>query len=213
MKMTGQLIYREGKKLVGGGHGEPRVTGEDLPNKYSHIVLELSGGASLFFNDMRQFGFMRVVNGKQLERVLDEYGVEPLSEEFTVEYLRDVLRGRKTALKNVLLDQGKIAGLGNIYVDESCWLAGVRPTRAANRVTADEAGRLYKAIRKVLERAIKERGTTFGSFRDGLGGEGKFVRFLRVYGRGGQLCFKCKSVLKKTKVGGRGTVYCAECQK
>lgn len=213
LKMTGQLIYRGKGKLVGGGHGEPKVKEEELPNKYSHIVFSLFDGIKLYFNDMRQFGYVKLVDNKELKKVLSGFGVEPLSDAFTVEILKEMLKGKKTALKNVLLDQRFVAGLGNIYVDEACFLAGVRPTRRGGSVTMEETRRLHGAIRRVLKKSLKTRGTTFSSYRDGLGGEGGFVRLLKVYGRVGETCYKCKKTLKKVKVGGRGTVYCTGCQK
>ena len=122
-------------------------------------------------------------------------------------------KGKKTALKNILLDQRVLAGLGNIYVDEACFLAGVRPTRRGGKVTAEEIKRLHRAIRQILKKSLANRGTTFSSYRDGLGGEGGFVKLLKVYGRAGKPCQKCKKTLKKVKVSGRGTVYCSGCQK
>ena len=213
MKMTGQMIYQSKQTLVGGGHGQPRVKRDELPNKYTHVVIVFGDGARLFFNDMRQFGYMRLVNAKQLEQVVKRFGVEPLSKAFTPDKLRRLVRGRKTSLKNVLLDQRGVAGLGNIYVDELCFLAGVRPMRRADKVTDREIVKLHKAAINVLKRAIAARGTTFNSYRDGLGGEGKFVRMLKVYGRSGKLCVRCKTILKRVKIGGRGTVYCPVCQK
>ena len=177
------------------------------------MVIVFGDGARLFFNDMRQFGYMRLVNAKQLEQVVKRFGVEPLSKAFTPDKLRRLVRGRKTSLKNVLLDQRGVAGLGNIYVDELCFLAGVRPMRRADKVTDREIVKLHKAAINVLKRAIAARGTTFNSYRDGLGGEGKFVRMLKVYGRSGKLCVRCKTILKRVKIGGRGTVYCPVCQK
>lgn len=213
MKMTGQLIYQSERTLVGGGHGQPRVKRDELPNKYTHVVVVFGDGARLYFNDMRQFGYMRLVNTEQLEQIVARFGVEPLSQAFTPDKLRQLVRGRKTALKNVLLDQQGVAGLGNIYVDESCFLAGVRPMRRANKVTDREVVKLHRAVIDVLKKSIAARGTTFNSFRDGLGGEGKFVKRLKVYGRAGQPCVRCQTILKRVKVGGRGTVYCPVCQK
>lgn len=212
LKMTGQLIYQDKKKTVAGGHGYPLV--EQLPNKYSHIIITFSDRSKLYFNDMRQFGFMRLVDEGELQEVLAAFGVEPLSRGFTVDKLQAVLRGRRTALKNVLLNQSLIAGIGNIYVDEASFAAGVRPTRRADRVAKAEVKRLHGSIQSVLRRAITARGTTFGSYRDGLGGEGNFVRLLRVYGHAGERCGKCRrSKIKHVKLGGRGTAYCPTCQK
>ena len=211
LKMTGQLIYRDKKKTVAGGHGYPLV--EQLPNKYSHIIIVFADKSRLYFNDMRQFGFMRLVNERELQEVLAAFGVEPLSRDFTVDRLQALLRGRRTALKNVLLNQSLIAGIGNIYVDEASFAAGVRPTRRADRVAKAEVKRLRGSIQSVLRRAITARGTTFGSYRDGLGGEGNFVHLLKVYGRAGERCKKCRrSRIKRVKLGGRGTAYCPTCQ-
>ncbi|MFH1354482.1 MAG: bifunctional DNA-formamidopyrimidine glycosylase/DNA-(apurinic or apyrimidinic site) lyase [bacterium] len=215
LKMTGQLIYRDGAGQVAGGHGYPLV--EELPNKYSHVIFYFAGGGKLYFNDMRQFGYMKIVDEKGLAGVLSKFGMEPLARAFTREFLTQVLRGRKTAVKNVLLDQSKIAGLGNIYADEVCFAAGIRPTRQAQRVTQKEAARLHCAIGKVLRQAVKERGTTFGSYRDGLGGEGNFVRRLKVYQRTGKKCWRpgCRQAgvtIKRVAVGGRSTHYCHKCQ-
>jgi formamidopyrimidine-DNA glycosylase len=197
---------------VAGGHGYPLV--EELPNKFTHVVIGFRDGSKLYFNDMRQFGYMMVVKRKVLDSMLDDYGVEPLADEFTVEELRRVLSKRKAALKTVLLNQKLIAGIGSIYADEACFMAGVRPTRRAEKVTLAEAKRLRRAIVDVLKKAIDKRGTTFGSFRDGLGGEGNFVRYLKVYRREGEVCKKCKrGEIKRVKVGGRSAHFCPVCQK
>lgn len=213
LKMTGQLIYQDQKKIIGGGHGEPKVKKETLPNKYSHIIFTFSKGVKLFFNDMRQFGYVRLINKKELKKVLSGFGVEPLSNKFTVEVLQEILKGKKATLKSLLLDQKHIAGLGNIYVDEVCFLAGVRPTKRGMKVTTTEAKRLHRAIKQILKKSIIKRGTTFSSYRDGLGGAGGYVKLLKVYGRAGKSCYRCKKTLKRVKVSGRGTVYCSSCQK
>jgi len=211
LKMTGQLVYEHADKLLGGGHGFPIVN--KLPNDYSHIIFSFHGGGRLFFNDARQFGFARLVDTETLERTLAGFGVEPLSAVFTPEVLQNIRRRRQASLKSVLLNQQLIAGLGNIYVDEVCFAAGVRPMRRAGKVTAAECQRLHRAIVDVLTAALAARGTTFGNYRDGLGGEGKFVRQLKVYGRGGQECKQCGRRLQKVVVSQRGTVYCPVCQK
>ena len=213
MKMTGQLIYRNKKMMVGGGHGGPLIKFDELPNKYSHIIIAFSDGGQLFFNDMRQFGYMQVVNERQLVTAMARFGVEPLTKSFTADKLSGILRRHATAVKNVLLDQRGVAGLGNIYVDEACYLAGIKPTRRAKLVSVKETEKLHKSIVAVLKKSIIARGTTFSSYRDGLGGEGKFVKKLKVYGRGGKPCYRCRTILKRIKVGGRGTVYCPQCQK
>jgi len=177
-------------------------------------VISFRDGSKLYFNDMRQFGYMMVVNKKTLNNLLSDYGVEPLSRKFTFDELRRVLSKRKSALKTVLMNQKLIAGIGSIYADEACFMAGTRPIRRAGKVTAAETKKLRRAIVDVLRRAINKRGTTFGSYRDGLGGEGNFVKYLKVYGREGEKCRKCKQgVIKRVRVGGRGAHFCPVCQK
>lgn len=214
LKMTGQLIYRKGEQVIAGGHSEGIMPANDVPNKYTHVIFSLSGGARLFFNDLRQFGYIKLVDAQTKEDELSVYGVEPLAEVFTPELLRERLRKRRTSLKCVLLDQSVIAGLGNIYVDEACFYAGIRPTRRADRVSIAEATVLHRAIGRIIRLAITHRGTTFNNYRDAHGRTGDFVRRLKVYGRGGEQCLKCRtSILKRVTVAGRGTVYCPVCQR
>lgn len=213
LKMTGQLVFRGKRQLLGGGHGYPLVRKDELPNKYTHIVWHFADGSVLYFNDMRQFGYVQLVDGQALAAIERAYGVEPLSGVFTPSVLRDVLAGCNAALKSILLDQRRIAGLGSIYADEACFLAGLRPARRARAVTRAEVVLLHRAIRRVLQAAIRLRGTTFSSFRDGLGGRGAFAAKLSVYGRAGQPCRRCGAVLKRVVIGGRGAVYCPACQR
>lgn len=223
LKMTGQLIYSglgkvagksaEEPHLIAGGHSDSTMKLDELPNKYTHIIFTLDDEAQLFFNDLRQFGYVQLVEEQEKIEIENRFGVEPLAKDFTVEYLWLALKKRQTAIKNVLLDQKVIAGLGNIYVDEVCFAAGIRPSRLARRVTREEAVRLHRAIRRILKLALKHRGTTFNNYRDAYGRTGGFVRHLKVYGRGGQLCQRCrKSVIKRAKIGQRGTAYCPICQ-
>lgn len=213
LKMTGQLIYRRGKVLVAGGHPEP-LPGFTLPNKYSHIVIRFSDGAELFFNDMRQFGYMKLVDKKGLDKALAGFGIEPLTPSFTLEAFAGSLKGKQAPVKAVLLNQKQIAGIGNIYADEACFVAGILPSRRVHRLTTAEIAKLYKACHAIIKKAVYMRGTTFRDYRDAAGGEGNFVKYLKVYGRGGEMCLRCRvSVLKKEMVAGRGTAYCLKCQK
>ena len=210
MKMTGQLIYQNSSSAVAGGHSWPPVS--ELPGKYTHIEFHFTDGSILFFNDLRQFGYVQLVSEAAKKQIEDRYGIEPLSRQFTVDKLSGVLKARKTSLKNVLLDQHSIAGLGNIYVDEAVFRAKILPMREANSLTPEEIKRLHKAIKDVLEMAIKYRGTTFNNYRDASGRRGDYVRRLKVYGRAGEACRRCGAVLLRVKTAGRGTVYCPDCQ-
>lgn len=214
LKMTGQLIYRRRGYVIAGGHSHPSLLVDTVPNKHTHIIFSLTDGSHLFFNDLRQFGYVKLVGAGELADELGGLGAEPLGESFTADWLHEHLRRRRVNLKNVLLDQSVIAGLGNIYADETCWRARVRPTRRADRLTRAESARLARSIRQVLQLAIKHRGTTFSNFRDGLGRAGNFGRRLNVYGRAGQACRRCRTIkLKRVTVAGRGTVFCSRCQR
>lgn len=212
LKMTGQLIYQCGEKIIGGGHSDKEIP-QILPDKSTRIVLDFSSGEKLFFNDQRRFGYMKIVDKKTLEKEKNKYGIEPLRSNFTLENFQKVLESKKTSIKAILLNQKLIAGIGNIYADESCFWAGVRPDKKADKLTKTEIKKLYQSLEKVIAKSIQERGTTFNHYRDSDGKKGNFVRFLKVYGRGGEKCVNCNSVLKKNKVAGRGTVFCLKCQK
>lgn len=211
LKMTGQLIYAGGQETVAGGHGYPGIG--KLPNRYSHVIFHFTDGSALYFNDMRQFGYTAVVGEDERRKIDGGYGVEPLSRLFAPARLGEILRGRKATLKSVLLNQTRIAGLGNIYADEACFLAGLRPTRCADRLGKEEVVRLHCGIQRVLQRAIKHRGTTFNDYVDARGRRGDFARLLKVYGRSGQRCLRCKKgVIERVKAGGRSASFCPNCQ-
>jgi len=211
LKMTGQLIYRQGKKQVAGGHPWPPL-GEELPNKYSHIIFTFSDRSKLFFNDVRQFGYMQIVNDKELAKILDSYGPEPLQSNFSWPIFTARFRPKKTIVKAALLNQQVVAGIGNIYADEICWHAHVLPQRRVSSLSAAEIKALYRSIPKVLAQAVKHKGTTFSDYRDADGKQGNYVRLLKVYGRGGLKCKKCSAQISKIKVAGRGTHFCLRCQ-
>jgi formamidopyrimidine-DNA glycosylase len=213
LKMTGQLIYEKGKTLIAGGHSWPSLQ-DPLPNKYSHVIISFADVSTLFFNDMRQFGYVELADEKRLKAVLDVFGPEPLEPDFTFELFEKILGKRSIAIKAALLNQTVLAGVGNIYADESLFLAGIKPTRRVNTLTSAEKRKLFKAIPVMLRRAIKYGGTTFSNYRDVEGKKGNFTRLLKVYGRGGEVCVRCrKSILVKDKVAGRGTVWCPVCQR
>ncbi|MFC1721540.1 bifunctional DNA-formamidopyrimidine glycosylase/DNA-(apurinic or apyrimidinic site) lyase [Patescibacteria group bacterium] len=213
LKMTGQLIYQRKGKRVAGGHPLPALDME-LPNKHTHIIIIFVDGSKLFFNDLRQFGFMQLVSARQCDGVIAKFGIEPLTKDFTLEKFRQIFKNRKISLKAVLLNQKLVAGIGNIYADEISFAAGVRPSRRVDRLTRAEIERLYKYSKRVIARAVKYRGTTFSNFVDASGQTGNFVSQLAVYGREDKKCKKCKSYnIKKIKLAGRGTHYCSRCQK
>lgn len=213
LKMTGQLIWRSGHKIVAGGHSF-NDSACDFSERFTRVVFTFSSGGKLYFNDMRRFGYVVVVTKEEKEKVFaNNFGPEPLTKEFTLETFGKLFAKRTTNIKALLLNQKLIAGLGNIYVDETLFAAGIRPTRRANTITKQEVAKLYREINRIIALAIKHRGTTFYSFVDCEGEKGSFVHLLKVYDRTGEKCKKCGGLVAKTRVAGRGTHYCPKCQR
>ncbi len=213
LKMTGQLIYESGRVTVAGGHSWPPLD-RRLPSKYSHVIFTFRDGSRLFFNDLRQFGYLQLVDRATKDKIITGYGLEPLTREFTLPRFARVFRGKKTRLKSLLLNQSLMAGIGNIYADEICHAAGVRPTRKGSTLKAADITRLYAASQRILCRAVEKRGTTFSDYVDADGRTGNYLRYLKVYDREGKKCLTCKKgVIKKIKIGSRGTHYCPVCQR
>lgn len=219
LKMTGQLIYQDKNLRISGGHSlsqkdEISSIGGKLPNKYARAIFKLNDNSLLFFNDLRKFAYFKLVNKEELDKIIENgYGIEPLRPEFTLKSFTAIFANRKTNLKALLLNQKLIAGLGNIYVDESLFKAGVRPDRRADSLKKEEIYKLFKAINEIIAQAIKYRGTTFSDYTDASGHKGGFSTRLKVYGRKNEPCFICGQGIKKIKLAGRGTHYCSYCQK
>lgn len=215
LKMSGQLIWKYSqKRMIVGGHPIPGGT-LNLPNKYSHVIFRLSGG-TLFFNDQRQFGFVRLIETRQLERWLEDqgYGPEPLSNDFTFSVFLNMLqRHRAKRLKPTLMDQTVIAGIGNIYADEACHYAKINPSRRIRTLTMAERKSLWRGIRHVLELSLKHNGTSSSDYRRSNGEKGSMNKFLRVYGRKGLPCRRCGTAIQKTVLAQRGTHFCPGCQR
>ena len=213
LKMTGQLVFKSGAKLIAGGHPITGV-GKDLPNKFTRVNLKFNDNSKLFFNDVRRFGWIKLVSSDELTKIVSDLGVEPLSKEFTLEKFRKILAGKQnTTIKQAITDQKFLAGLGNIYSDESLFSAGIKPMRKAKTLSENEIKKLWQAVPKILKYAIKYRGTSFNDYVDIRGEAGNFIKYLKVYGRAGERCRKCGSIIKKVKLGGRGTHWCDGCQR
>lgn len=167
-------------------------------------------GFSLSFHDPRKLG--RAYWHPAPEEFLQFLGPEPLDESFTPQDLHRILAERRASVKAVLLDQRNLAGLGNIYTDEALFLAGIHPRRLASSLSWEETQRLYWAIREVLEKGIKNRGTTFSSYRDALGRKGENQLSLNVFRRTGKPCPRCGTPIERIKVAGRSSHFCPKCQ-
>ncbi len=219
LKMTGQLIFRHTNnpnEQVVGGHPWPPFDG-DLPNKYSHVIFGFDDGGRLYFNDLRQFGFLQIADANEVSRIHATYGLEPGRPEFTLPNFLQILEKKRGVLKAVLLDQRFISGLGNIYVDEACFWAGILPMRRVESLNETERTRLFDSIVNVIHTAIEQRGTTVHDYVDADGKRGNYSDFLMVYGRAGLLCLRCaeqgkESLVQKVKLSGRGTHFCEKCQ-
>jgi formamidopyrimidine-DNA glycosylase len=199
--------------MVVGGHPIVGV-GEALPNKFTRAIFTFSDGGQLFFNDVRKFGWLRLHGGEELKEKLARLGLEPLAGDLDGKRLALIMKNKaKSKIKQALLDQTKVVGIGNIYADESLWLSKIKPDRRVAEIKPKEWQALAEAIKKVLKLSIKYRGTSFSDYRDASGRKGNFVSKLKVYGRGGKDCFTCGRPLKKAKIGGRGTHWCDYCQR
>jgi formamidopyrimidine-DNA glycosylase len=196
--------------------GHLRVCDADvtLP-PHTHLRATLDDGRELRYDDARRFG--RILLGPRVvlegSRVLPVLGVEPLSDDFTPDRLDSVLRSTTRTVKAALLDQRGVAGLGNIYVDEACHVAGVRPQRRCPTLTRAQRAALHAAIPAVLVSAIRNRGSSIDDYRDLWNAKGSHQERLQVYGRGGQPCLRCGAVLRQATVAGRTTVWCPRCQR
>lgn len=182
---------------------------------HTHVVMRLDDRRELRFADARRFGRVLLGHRDRLRElgVLPALGVEPLDPEFTAERL-DAVLGRTTRMvKTALLDQRGVAGLGNIYVDEICHRAGVRPTRRCHRLTRRQRAALHEAVVAVLVKAIANRGSSVDDYRDLWNAQGSHQEELQAYGRAGLPCLRCGAALRRTVVAGRTTVYCATCQR
>lgn len=214
LKMTGQFFFVDPDgSLVGGGHSLSATDTEKFPGHHTRVALQFEDGSALYFNDMRKFGYLRLTDQTGFQNAKARFGPEPIGPDFNREKFAEQLKGRKTSIKAVLLDQTFVAGLGNIYVDETLFRAKIKPTRRADRVTHGEAITLAKAAKQVLSEAIKHGGTTFQHFTDADGNKGNYTTKLRVFGRQGKTCYRCGGTILKTRVAGRGTHYCPKCQK
>lgn len=213
LKMTGQLVYAPPHgRTVSGGHPIPNLG--VLPNKFTHVIFRFRGGGTLYFNDQRKFGWVRLLDLDRLHRLTAHLGAEPLSAAFSAQYLRRVARRYPNrAIKSVLMDNALLVGVGNIYADESCYRAGIRPTRRVRRIADAQLTKLHRCVPRVLRLAIRQKGTTHDTYRRVNGRSGGMLGYLRVYGRTGLPCKRCRTPIVRTVVGQRGTHYCPRCQR
>lgn len=202
LKMTGRLLY---------------VPANIKPTKHTHSIFNLSDGWQLFWEDVRKFGFIKVMPTAEVNDYLARanYGPEPLEPDFSFEIFKNcLLKSPRKKVKPLLMEQTCLAGIGNIYADEGLWYAGVQPTRRTGNLSGKELRGLYNSLRKVLLASIKYRGTSADAYLDAYGKEGEFVPRLKAYGKEGSKCSRGDGgVIKKIRLGGRGAHFCPAHQK
>ncbi len=202
LRMTGRFTWLPPSAL----RREPHLS-------LSIILAGSEDGRVLRFYDTRRFARTWVLDPSTWTEIDTRLGIEPLSRRFTPARLSAVLARSQAPIRNLLLDQHKIAGIGNIYASEACYVAGIDPRRLACSLNRTEIERLHSGIRSVLRGAIARRGTTFSDYRDVLGGRGDFQNRLDVYGRTGERCHRCASEIERAVLAGRSAFYCPGCQR
>lgn len=213
LKMTGQLVF-VGETRFGAGHPNDSLVNE-LPDKSTRVTLTFTDGTKLFFNDQRKFGWMRLMPTIEIPNIsfMQKVGPEPLSEEFTPqEFMQRFARRGKTNIKAALLDQSVVAGVGNIYADESLWGAKINPQRLVNSITEQEFTTLFHELREVMNLAVEKGGSSNSTYVNAEGKKGSYMDFARVFRREGLLCPRCATTIEKLRVAGRGTHICPYCQ-
>ena len=214
LKMTGQMVFR-GEENWGAGHPNDDFLAE-LPVRATRVQIEFSDGSKLFFNDQRKFGWMKLLPTAEIKNMpfFVKVGPEPLEDSFTLENFIDRFKRKKrSAIKAALLDQSVIAGVGNIYADESLWRAQIHPETRVESLDSSEFKRLYEAVRYVMNLSIEKGGSTARNYVNADGGKGNYLDYANVFRKEGSLCARCGSEIIKTRVAGRGTHICPVCQK
>jgi formamidopyrimidine-DNA glycosylase len=217
LKMTGQVVLMKGDgERFAGGHPSESMK-DPLPDKSTRVVFEFASGDRMYFNDQRKFGWIKLVPADEVELdpLLARMGPEVLGDGFTATYLGEKLaRHGRAPVKAVILDQVVVAGVGNIYADESLHLARIHPARLAGSLSVAEVKRLYAAIREIMALGIEHGGTSFAHYVNSLGGKGDYLEHARVFRRNGQGCpVHPGTMIEKIRVAGRGTHICPKCQK
>lgn len=214
LKMTGQLVFRSPTENFGAGHPSDSLIGK-LPDKSTRATLQFTDGSQLFFNDQRKFGWMRLLPTTEVMNLdfFRKIGPEPLSADFKWQTFRErLLRRPNSTIKAVLLDQTVVAGIGNIYADESLWGAKIHPGVKVRQLTDDQFKELFDELIFVLKLSIKKGGSTDKNYVNAKGKKGSYLSFARVFRREGQACPRCNTTIIKIREAGRGTHICPHCQ-
>jgi len=216
-KLTGHLLYGiwQRKKNRWISSETTSFLAKDPQNRFIHFILFLKNKKMLALSDQRKFAKIILISKEKLFQLkeIKELGIDALDPNFTFEKLKEIVKKAKTPIKKILMDQTKIAGIGNIYSDEILWEAKINPKRPANSLKENELKNLYQAIEKILRKAINTQGSSIIDWRKINGSKGDYGEIRKVYRREGKKCFRCGSIIKKIKFGNRSSYYCPKCQK
>ena len=215
LKMTGQLVFRSVEYSFGAGHPNDSLVG-NLPDKSTRVALTFNDGSTLYFNDQRKFGWMKLLPKVEISNLefFKKVGPEPLTKEFNwKEFKKRIVRRNRSNIKAVLLDQTVVAGIGNIYADESLWGAKLHPLTLINELPDEKIQTLFKEIQFVLRLAIEKGGSSDRNYVNAEGKKGSYIQFARVFRKEGMPCPRCGTMIVKMRVAGRGTHICPSCQK
>lgn len=214
-KMTGHMLV--GKWKIEKNKPTSLLKGplQEKVNDYIHLIFYLSDGKELALSDLRKFAKVMVGPREIIENLPDLAGLgpEPLDRNFSILKFQDIIKKEKRSIKQVLMDQNVIAGIGNIYSDEILWEAKIFPLKKADKLSAGELGKIFRATKMILRKAIRLHGTSTSDFRDPAGREGRYTSQRKVYRREGKSCPRCRTTIKRIKMGGRSAHYCPKCQR
>lgn len=214
LKMTGQMVF-VGKERFGAGHPNESLIA-NLPDRSTRVTLDFTDGSKLFFNDQRKFGWMRLLPTNQIPEIdfMKTVGPEPLESDFTADvFIQRLQRRKNSAIKAALLDQTVLAGVGNIYADESLYMAKIHPETPVSKISKIKLVTLHKSIVDVLRLSIEKGGSTDRNYVNAEGKKGSYIDFAQVFRREGQPCPRCGTEIIKIRSAGRGTHLCPRCQK
>ena len=213
LKMTGQLVF-VGDERWGAGHPNDSLV-HTLPDKSTRVTIEFTDKTNLYFNDQRRFGWVKLLPNHLVPKdpFMQKVGPEPLEPEFIADVFVPRVRKRKgTSIKAAILDQTVLAGVGNIYADESLWSAKIHPASIVGKLSDDDLVRLHKEIVDVMNLSIEKGGSTNKNYVNAEGKKGSYMDFANVFRREGQPCVRCETIIEKSRVAGRGTHVCTTCQ-
>ncbi|MBI2025918.1 MAG: bifunctional DNA-formamidopyrimidine glycosylase/DNA-(apurinic or apyrimidinic site) lyase [Candidatus Levybacteria bacterium] len=219
IKLTGQIIYNDLAFIRNRNIHLSKDKVGQLPNKFTHVIFDLDKDAKLYYNDIRQFGWIKIVKANDLKNLafFKDLGPEPIPSSgqspLTLEQFENILSKSSIAVKVLIMDQRKLGGVGNIYANESLFLAGIDPRRKAKELSKNEAKKLFDAILTVLKKGLKYGGASELTFVNALGEEGGYQNHFLAYGKSNEKCSVCGATLQKIFLGGRGTFFCPKHQK